>query len=128
MAPKKEASAVKVLVDGVTFGSAVYAAGQVILNPTDEMLALARSDRVNDSGKKLAKICSKQEALKAAKAYDRGEGTLPIAYQPPPADEEAAMVVGGNAPAAPAEGVDDTDDEDDSDDADDPDEGDENVD
>jgi hypothetical protein len=67
-----EVKAIKILVDSLTFGGTVYAAGQVVLDATEEMLACADSKRTNDAGKLLCKRLAKQDALKAAKRFVGG--------------------------------------------------------
>jgi hypothetical protein len=88
-----EVKAIKILVDSLTFGGTVYAAGQVVLDATEEMLACADSKRTNDAGKLLCKRLAKQDALKAAKRYDAGEEAAPLAQVPTGTDPDEAPAV-----------------------------------
>jgi hypothetical protein len=101
-----EVKAIKVLVDGLTFGSSVYKAGQIVLDATDEMLACAASRRTNDDGQLLCKTLSRADALKAAKRFDAGEEGEPVVAVPV-ADEEAPSVVDDEAPVQEDGGVED---------------------
>jgi hypothetical protein len=87
-----EVKAIKVLVDGLTFGSNVYSAGQIVLDATDEMLECAASRRTNDEGKLLCKTLAKADALKAAKRFDAGDEDVPV-VSIPAAGEDAPAVV-----------------------------------
>lgn len=102
--------AVKILVDGLTFGSTVFAKGQVVIDPTEDILLAAEERRTTSDGVLMCKVLGKSDALKAARKADAGEVTAPLASLPPADDEEEVVVIGGDAPA-PA--VDDEDDDED---------------
>lgn len=88
-----EVRAIKVLVDGLTFGASVYAKGQVILDATDEMVACADDRRTNDDGALLCKRLSKADAIKAAKRFDAGEEGAPVVEAPVGIDPDDAPAV-----------------------------------
>jgi len=105
--------AVKVLVTGLTDGGKVYAAGQVVLDASDGLLACADSGRKNDAGVLLCKRLSKQEVVKAAKAADRKGADEPLVSVPSADyDEDDSRVVNEEVTMEDLGGGEDEDDED----------------
>jgi len=80
--------AIKVLVDSLTDGSTVYAAGQVVFEPSEALQAVADSRRADSDGHLLAKRITKVEATKAARREDRGEAVQPLVTIPEPDPDE----------------------------------------
>jgi hypothetical protein len=79
---------VKVLIDGLTDGGKIYAKGQVVFEPSDVLLDIADSKRVDRDGNLIAVRLSKSDALRAAKREDAGEAaeTVVDASSTPPVE------------------------------------------
>jgi len=85
-----ETKAVKVHSDSVTFGQKIYNKGDVILNASDDVLEAA-ANRVKDgAGVVIVSVLSKQDAMKAAKAADKGADTVHVDEDETPDEEPAA--------------------------------------